>query len=79
MYLMIGNILKDIRRQASSHAIEKFDYFTEKVCQAMRYCTFHHCMSILTESLINAGTDRVDMTCPNGFGQFLLLMWLIVT
>ena len=85
VYLTIGNISKDIRRQASSRAtvligylpVGKFDCFTEKARQATRYHTFHHCMSILTESLVSAGTDGVDMTCPDGFGRFLLLMWPI--
>ena len=79
VYLTIGNISKDIRRQASSRAtvligylpVGKFDCFTEKARQAMRYRTFHHCMSILTESLISAGTDGVDMTCPNGFVRWV--------
>ena len=83
VYLTIRNILKDIRRQASSCTtvligylpVGKFDCFTEKVHQAMRYRIFHHCMSILTKSLIIAGTNGVDMTCPDVFVPWV---WLIL-
>ncbi|EDR03415.1 uncharacterized protein LACBIDRAFT_331514 [Laccaria bicolor S238N-H82] len=79
VYLTIGNISKDIWHQASSRAtilirylpVGKFDCFTEKAHQAMCYCTFHHCMSILTGSLVSAGTNGVNMTCPNGFVRWV--------
>ncbi|KAJ7193265.1 hypothetical protein GGX14DRAFT_593074 [Mycena pura] len=74
VYLTIGNISKDIRRQASSHAtvlvgylpVGKFAGYSDKARQAVRYRTFHYCMSIVTRSLIAAGTDGVDMTCADG-------------
>ncbi|KAJ6560916.1 hypothetical protein B0H10DRAFT_1966807 [Mycena sp. CBHHK59/15] len=79
VYLTIGNISKDIRRQASSHAtilvgylpIGKFSGYSEKARQAVRYRTFHHCMSVITRSLVAAGTDGVDMTCSDGFVRWV--------
>ncbi|KAJ6490457.1 hypothetical protein DFH09DRAFT_1252659 [Mycena vulgaris] len=75
VYLTIGNISKDIRCQVSSHAtifvgylpIGKYTGYSDKARQAVRYRTFHHCMSVITRSLISAGTDSVDMTCADGF------------
>ncbi|KAJ7076071.1 hypothetical protein B0H15DRAFT_791005 [Mycena belliarum] len=79
VYLTIGNISKDIRRQASSHAtvlvgylpVGKFGGYSDKARQAARYRTFHHCMSIITRSLISAGTDGIDMTCADGFVRWV--------
>ncbi|KAJ7447660.1 hypothetical protein FB451DRAFT_1535820, partial [Mycena latifolia] len=79
VYLTIGNISKDIRRQTSSHAtilvgylpIGKFTGYSDKARQAARYRTFHHCMSVITESLIAAGTDGADMTCSDGFVRWV--------
>ncbi|KAF7371492.1 hypothetical protein MVEN_00003800 [Mycena venus] len=79
VYLTIGNISKNIRRQASSHAtilvgylpVGKFHGYTDKARQAVRYRTFHHCMTIITHSLIAAGTDGVDMTCSDGFVRWI--------
>ncbi|KAJ7749142.1 hypothetical protein B0H16DRAFT_1847253 [Mycena metata] len=79
VYLTIGNISKDIRRQASSHAtvlvgylpIGKFSGYSDKARQAVRYRTFHHCMSVITRSLVAAGTDGVDMTCSDGFVRWV--------
>ena len=79
VYLTIGNISKDMRRQASSHAtvligyipVGKFQCFSEKARQAERYRTFHHCMAILTESLVEAGKSGVDMNCADGFVRWI--------
>ncbi|KAJ7815457.1 Zn-finger domain-containing protein [Mycena leptocephala] len=79
VYLMIGNISKDIRRQTSSHAtilvgylpIGKFSGYSDKARQAVRYRTFHHCMTIITRSLVAAGTEGVDMTCSDGFVRWV--------
>ncbi|KAF7372663.1 hypothetical protein MVEN_00129500 [Mycena venus] len=75
VYLTIGNISKEIRRQASSHTtilvgylpVGKFSGFSDKARQAVKYRTFHHCMTIITRSLISAGNDGVNMTCSDGF------------
>ncbi|KAF8881119.1 hypothetical protein BD779DRAFT_1675607 [Infundibulicybe gibba] len=79
VYLTIGNISKNVRRQSSTHAtvllgylpVGKFDCFSEKTRQAMRYRTFHHCMSILTNSLTKAGTEGVDMACADGLVRWV--------
>ncbi|KAF7359613.1 hypothetical protein MVEN_00685100 [Mycena venus] len=79
VYLTIGNISKEIRRQASSHAtilvgylpVGKFSGFSDKARQAVRYRTFHHCMTIITQSLISAGNNGVDMTCSDGFVRWV--------
>ncbi|KAF8870929.1 hypothetical protein BD779DRAFT_1614010 [Infundibulicybe gibba] len=79
VYLTIGNIAKDVQHQASSHAtvligyipVGKFDCFSEKARQAERYRTFHHCMGILTEALIEAGRSGVDMACADGFVRWV--------
>ncbi|KAJ7246428.1 hypothetical protein C8J57DRAFT_1081604 [Mycena rebaudengoi] len=83
VYLTIGNISKDIRRQASSHAtvlvgylpIGKFEGFSDKSRQAVRYRTFHYCMSVITKALVSAGTDGIDMTCSDGEVRW---MWPIL-
>ncbi|KAK6969575.1 hypothetical protein R3P38DRAFT_3336834 [Favolaschia claudopus] len=79
VYLTIGNISKDIRRQASSHAtilvgylpVGKFMGYSDKQRQAIKYSTFHHCMSVITNSLISAGQKGVDMTCSDGFVRWV--------
>lgn len=81
VYLTIS---KNIQWQASSHAtvlisyllVGKFDCFSKKSKQAMHYCTFHKCMSILMNSLIQAGKEGVDMACADGFFWW---MWPILT
>ncbi|GLB45390.1 putative zn-finger domain-containing protein [Lyophyllum shimeji] len=83
VYLTIGNIVKEVRREASSHAtiligylpVGKFDCFSEKAKQAERYRTFHHCMSILTKSLVEAAKSGVTMACADGF---IRSIWPIV-
>ncbi|KAF8181120.1 RNA ligase-domain-containing protein [Mycena galopus ATCC 62051] len=74
VYLTIGNIWNDTRRKASSHATillrylptPKFDCFTDAMCSVTKYRLFHYCMGLIMESLADAGTNGVRMTCADG-------------
>ena len=75
VYLTIGNISKDVRREANSHAtiligylpVGKFDGFSENAKKVARYRTFHHCMKVITRSLVDAGRVGEKMVCADGF------------
>ncbi|KAF7971991.1 hypothetical protein HWV62_19343 [Athelia sp. TMB] len=77
VYLTVGNISKDVRRQASSHVtvligyipVGKFDCYSDKTRLMTRYRLFHHCMSMILESLAEAGHNGVDMVCADGFAR----------
>ena len=73
LYLTIGNISKEIRRMPSANAtvligylpVGRFDCFSEKRKQIMRYQTFHTCMKTILTSLSTAGRDGVPMACAD--------------
>lgn len=76
VYLTIGNICKETRRQVSSHAtiligyipVGKFDCFTDKHRQVARYQLFHHCMSVILKSVADVPQENgISMTCADGW------------
>jgi hypothetical protein len=75
VYLTIGNISKDIRRQPSAHAtilvgylpVAKLDCYSEATRSLQGYRLFHHCMGIIFGSLVKAGKDGVKMVCADGW------------
>lgn len=75
VYLTIGNLSKDIRRQPSAHAtilvgylpVAKLECYSEVTRSLQGYRLFHHCMSLILNSLIDAGEQGVEICCADGF------------
>jgi hypothetical protein len=79
VYMSIGNIAKEKRRQASSHAtvllgyvpVSKLTCFNKRTRSIAGNQLFHYCMSRILEPLIKAGKEGVSMTCPDGFARLI--------
>jgi len=75
VYLMIGNISKDVRRRVSAHAtilisylpVSKLECFQKKTQSVAGYCLFHYAMSLLMRPLAEAGRQGKAMICTDGF------------
>ena len=75
VYLTVGNISKEVRRQPSAHAtillgylpVAKLECFKESTRSLAGYNLFHYCMSKVLAALVKAGKDGIDITCGDGF------------
>ncbi|KAI0258067.1 hypothetical protein BC834DRAFT_799640, partial [Gloeopeniophorella convolvens] len=76
VYLTLGNIARGVRCRPSSHANILIGYlptstlgtlFTSATQPLAKYRLFHYCMGQIMKPLIQAGTDGVEMTCPDGW------------
>ncbi|KII82882.1 hypothetical protein PLICRDRAFT_58608 [Plicaturopsis crispa FD-325 SS-3] len=75
VYLTIGNIEKEIRRQPSSRAtilvghlpVARLHCFSPTTRSQAGYDLFHECMSIVLKALVDAGKTGVDMVRADAF------------
>ncbi|KAF8439423.1 hypothetical protein L210DRAFT_3402220 [Boletus edulis BED1] len=72
VYLTIGNLSKDVRRELSSHAsvllgyllVSKLASFDDNLIAGYRL--FHYCMKLLLYPLMVAGQEGIEMVCADG-------------
>lgn len=75
VYLTLGNISKEVRRQPSAHAtillgylsVEKLECYKESNHLLAGYRLFHFCMSKILALLKKAGKDGIEITCGDGY------------
>ncbi|KAI9455276.1 hypothetical protein HD554DRAFT_2030992, partial [Boletus coccyginus] len=73
VYLIIGNLAKDVCQQASIHGtilleylpIAQLEEFSEKMKSLVKYQLFHYCMTCMLTLLVTAGTKGVPMVCAD--------------
>ena len=74
VYLSIGNIAKEKRRQVSARAsvligyipVSKLECFSDGAHSIANYRLFHHCMRSILQPLVAAGRNGVEMVCADG-------------
>jgi hypothetical protein len=82
VYITIGNISKEVRRQPSAHAtillgylpVAKLECFKDATRSLAGYRLFHYCMSKILAGLVNAGNDGVEITCCDGYIRLFYLI-----
>jgi len=82
VYLTIGNISKEVRRQPSAHAtillgylpVAKLECFKDSTRSLAGYHLFHYCMSKILAALVKAGNEGVKITCGDGFIRIFFLI-----
>jgi Plavaka transposase len=82
VYLTIGNISKEIRRQPLAHAtiligylpVAKLECYSDATRSLAGYRLFHYCMSKVLSPIIEAGQKGIEMVCADGFIQRIFLI-----
>ncbi|KAI6016622.1 hypothetical protein BKA83DRAFT_4473351 [Pisolithus microcarpus] len=72
VYLSIGNLSKEVRRQPGRHASVLLGYLPVSKLESFddnsigRHRLFHYCMRRLLHPLVDAGQNGVEMVCTDG-------------
>jgi hypothetical protein len=75
VYLTLGNICKELRRQLSAHAaillgylpVSNLECFSESEWSLVGYQMFHYCIGRILQNLKTAGHQGVEMICTDGY------------